>query len=137
MSAAPPGSPALAPAATVSAESEEPRMSAVPPASTVTAESEEPRMSAVAPVATVSAESQQPPNSTDVSLLSFHSVVKLLPVQVPVAVPLTNHGWALGTVVVLPMIRNKQSPLGVSNVMPLTRPATHSKRHELIVNVLA
>src|SRR5262249_26973855 len=95
------------------------------------------------PAATVSAESEQPANTTDAWSLRFQSVVKLLPVQIPVAFPLTDQGTALGSVVVLPMMRNKQSPLGggspwgggVSNVMPVTRPATHSKRHELIMNL--
>src|SRR5262245_22681635 len=89
--------------------------------------------------------SEQPRNMTFVPDLNVHlglsgglangSIVKLLPVQIPFAVPLTNQGCALGTVLVLPMTRNEQSPLGVSNVMPVTRPETHSKRHDSIVNL--
>src|SRR5262249_38492442 len=88
-------------------------------------------MSAVAPAATVSAESEQPPNTTDVPGPSVHPVVKLLPVQIPVEVSFTNQFTTAVGIVVLPMIRKTQAPL---NVMPLRRPATHSKRHEWSVN---
>src|SRR5262245_56066933 len=87
-------------------------------------------MSAVAPANTVSAESEQPPNTTDVPDPSVHPVVKLLPVQIPVEVPLTDQPAIAVGIVVLPMIRKRQSV----NVMPLRRPATHSKRHESSIN---
>src|SRR5215469_11533723 len=89
-------------------------------------------MSAVAPASTVSAESEQPPNTTDVPGPSVHPDVKLSPVQIPVEVPLTDQPTTAGLgIVVLPMIRKRQASL---NVMPLRRPATHSKRHDLSVN---
>src|SRR5215813_3667681 len=106
-------------------------MSELPPPLTSVRSIEQPRNITFVPVASV----QMGPCDDG---LEKGSTVRLLPVQTPCDVPLTDQpatlvAGFLGGTAVHPMIRKRQSPL---NVMFLRRPATHSKRHDSSVKSL-